>query len=392
MNQTEGRPALKRRAAPRVLFVESLYHPEQLLQDRRAATGTSVEALFPRSMQQHTWERAMRQAGYELDIFWRNLPGFGVRDIARLSHGVYRTGLTPSRVIAALMRRVPPHLHPDILRRNQLLLDQAARFQPDIIWLSGGNRVILPQTLARLKRDYNCKVIYVSGDSPIVFSHPIERAAARLYDLVLVNDFYHGVQWLELGAIRMECLPSVAVDPELHFPQPITDVPNEYFCDVGFVGTLVPENLYGARVAALESLRDFDLGIWSVHEVPASLKPFYLGSALGETMLQVLSSVKISINVHGDFMRYGGNMRLFESAGLGVFQIVDDRPGVREWFTVGEHLVTFSDAADLQEKVRYFLAHDEERQRIADAARQHVLKHHRYDQRLARVEELLEEL
>ena len=131
------------------------------------------------------------------------------------------------------------------------------------------------------------------------------------------------------GAKRMECLPYVGIDPELHYPQPVTDVPNEYLCDVAFVGTLVPDNLYRARIKALESLREFDLGIWSVHEVPASLKPFYRGSALGETMLQVLSSAKISINVHGDFMRYGGNMRLFESAAVGAFQIVDDRPGVR---------------------------------------------------------------
>ena len=58
----------------------------------------------------------------------------------------------------------------------------------------------------------------------------------------------------------------------------------------------------------------------------------------------------------------------------------------------GEHLVTYSDHEDLREKVRYYLAHDEERQRIADAARAHVLAHHRYDQRLARVEELLGEV
>ncbi len=334
----------------------------------------------------------MRAAGYTLDVFWRNLPGFGKRDIARLRNDAFRQGISPGKVAAALMRRLPPQLHPDLRRRNQLLLEQARRFQPDIIWLSGDNRVILPGTLARLKELHDCKIIYVSGVSPIVFSHPIERAAAHLYDLVLVNDYYHGVQWLELGARRVECLPYVAVDPELHIPQPITDVPAQYLCDIGFVGTVLPGNLYSERVAALESLREFDLGIWSVHEVPESLKGFYRGAALGETMIQVLSSIKISINIHGDFMRYGGNMRLFESAALGAFQIVDDLPGVHEWFTVGEHLVTYSDLADLQEKARYYLAHEEERRSIAEAARVHVLAHHRCDQRLERVETLLASL
>ncbi|MCY3833792.1 MAG: glycosyltransferase [Chloroflexi bacterium] len=375
----------------RVLFIAALHHPDELVKEQaRAPDGE--KSLFPRSMGQHYWERAFRAARYDLDVFYRNLPGFGRRDISRLSTAVYRTGLTPARVGSALLRRMPARWQPDLRRRNQLLLKQAARFQPDIIWLSGDNREIFPETLARLKREHHCKIIYVSGVSPIVFSGAIERAAARLYDLVLVNDYYHGVQWLELGARKMECLPYVAIDPDLHVPQPISDVPESYLCDVGFVGTLVPRNLYSERVAALESLRDFDLGIWSMHEVPPSLRPFQRGSALGAAMMQVLSSIKISLNAHGDFMRYGGNMRLFESAALGAFQIVDDRPGVHEWFTDGEHLVTFSNHADLREKVRYYLAHEDERQRIAAAARAHVLAEHRYDQRLARVEALLGEV
>ena len=373
----------------RILFVESLHHPEELQADLRQTPPDSRAPLFPRSMAQHAWERALLAAGCTLDVFWRNLPGYGSRDISRLRADVYRTGLSPSRLAAAALRRVPPQLNPDLRRRNQLLLSQADRFQPDIIWLSGDNRVILPQTLAELKRERNCKIIYVSGVSPIVFSHASEREAAPLYDLVLVNDYYHGMQWLELGAPRMACLPYVGVDPALHVPRPITAVPNDYLCDIGFVGTLAPDNLYSERVAALESLREFDLGIWSVHEAPASLRSHFRGAALGEKMLQVLSSVKISLNVHGDFMRYGGNMRLFECAGLGTFQLVDDRPGVHEWFVDGEHLVTFSDLADLREKARYYLAHDEERERIAAAGRAHALAHHRVDQRAARVLEML---
>ena len=311
----------------------------------------------------------MRAAGYELQVFWRNLPGYGYRDIATLRSDVFRERMTPGKIAAGLMRRLPPQLNPDYRRRNQLLLEQARRFRPQIIWLSGDNRAIFPQTLQQLKREHDCTIIYVTGVSPIVFSHAIERDAARLYDLVLVNDHYHGVQWLELGAKRMECLPYVAIDPDFHFPQPKTDVPNDYLCDIGFVGTLVPHTLYSERVEALRSLREFDLGIWSMHEVPEPLRPYHRGHALGREMLRVLSSVKISLNAHGDFMRYGGNMRLFETAAIGTFQIVDDRPGISDWFEIGEHLVTFSDLDDLRTKVRYYLENDEERQRIADNAR-----------------------
>ncbi len=375
----------------RLLFIASLHHPKELADDIRAASQSDPPPLFPRSMELYAWARAFRNAGYDIDVFWRNLPGFGRRDIARLNNEVFRAGLTPRKLLAGLLRRIPPRLQPDLQRRNHLLLEQARRYRPDLVWLSGGNREILPATLEQLKREHNCKVLFVHGDSPIVFSSQNERAAAPLYDLVLVNDRYHGAQWRELGAGQVAHLPYSSIDPDFHKP-PDSDKPRETFCDIGFVGTLVPDHLYSERVAALASLRDFDLGIWSVHDVPAALQPFHRGYALGESMLRVLSAVKICLNTHGDTMRYGVNLRLFECAALGVFQIVDDRPGVAEQFSIGEHLVTFSDHADLREKARYYLAHNEERERMAAAARQHALAHHRVEQRLARVLELLGEV
>ena len=373
----------------RVLFIATLHHPEQLQTDIANTPADVPHPLFPTSMGQHYWERAMRKQDYELDVFWRNLSGFGDSNIANLSSHVHTQRLTPRTLFEGVLRRLPPQMNIDYGRRNQRLLDHARRFQPDMIWLSGDNSVILPETLERLKQEHDCKILYVSGVSPIVFSHPIERQAARLYDLVLVNDFYHGVQWMELGAKQMECLPYVAIDPDFHYPKPKENIPNEAICDIGFVGTLIPNHLYSERVAALESLSDFDLGIWSVHEVPASLKRFYRGYALGNEMMQILSSVKISLNVHGDFMRYGGNMRLFETAAVGTFQMVDNRPGIATWFTPNEHLIMYNDLDDLGDKVRYYLDHADERQHIAEQARNHVLTYHTYDQRLQQLEDLL---
>jgi spore maturation protein CgeB len=85
-------------------------------------------------------------------------------------------------------------------------------------------------------------------------------------------------------------------------------------------------------------------------------------------------------------MRYGGNMRLFEAAALGTFQLVDNRPGIHEWFKDGEHLVIYKDTQDLREKAAYYLAHPEERLAIAEAARAYVLAHHTYEQRLDKLE------
>ena len=372
----------------RILFIASLHHPEQLQLDRAAAQQAGRELpLFPNSTSTHFWEKALRKRGYTVDVFWRNLSGFGNRDVQTLKADVYTERITPERILKAITQRLPYSLNPDLRRRNALLIDHARQFQPDYLWLIGDNRVVHADTLAHIKAELGCRIIYSTGTSPIVFSQPIERQAAELYDIVLVNDYYHGIQWLELGAKKMTCLPISAIDPDFHQPRPLSaDEKAAYTCDVSFVGTLLPTKLYSERTDALAALDNFDVGIWTVHDVPHTLKRHVRGYALGDTMLRVLSGATISLNVHGNFMRYGGNMRLFEAAGVGAFQITDNRPGVREWFTPDEHLVIYDSLADLREKAAYYLAHPDEREQIATAAREHALQYHTYNQRLLQLE------
>jgi hypothetical protein len=368
----------------RLLFVAALHHPETLVAERAAARqqGQSLP-LFPTSYAYHFYEKALLARGYTLEVFWRNLPAWAGNDPAGARSQRFEAGLTPGKVLAALARRVPPAVNPGLRARNAALLAAAQRFQPHIIWLTGDNRDILPATLARLKEAHGCRIIYASGTSPIVFSSPIEREAARLYDDVLVNDYYHGIQWQELGAPRMRCLPIAAIDPDFHAPRRLSDDQlQRYRAAISFVGTLLPPQLYSERAAALAALLDLGLGIWSVHGIPQALRPAYRGEALGDEMMRVLCASQITVNPHGDFMRYGGNMRLFEAAALGVFQLVDNRPGIREWFTPGEHLVTYDDPHDLREKARYYLAHPEERARIATAAQAHARQRHTYAHRV----------
>ncbi len=363
----------------KILFVASLHHPEEL----RAARERDPVVLFPPSMSQHFWEKALRKRGHLLDVFWRSTPG---RQTRRFS-----AGITPGKLIDALNRRIPAQINPQARARNRALIAKARDFRPDLLWMVGDNTVILPDTLAAIKREVGCTLVYASGTSPIVFSRPIDRAAARLYDWVLVNDYYHGIQWRELGARQMECLPISACDPDFHHAYPLTDAERAaYTCDIAFVGTLVPDQLYSRRVQALEALSDFDLGIWSVHDVPPSLRRFLRGGALGEDMLRILSAAKLCINPHGDFMLYGGNLRLFEAAGVGVCQISDDLPGTRLWFPQIEGqptIVTYQDADDLRAKAAYYLSHDAEREALAQRAQAHVYAHHTYDQRAEQFEQ-----
>ncbi len=203
----------------KILFVAALHHPAELQAAIASTPAGETAPLFPPSMSQYFWERALRRRGHDLAVFYRNLPASGQ---LRAHH--HREGLTPEKVLTALSQRIPPAINPEYRRRNAKLLHQAQDFKPDVLWLVGDNTVITPETLRAIKESTGCTLVYASGTSPIVFSRPIEREAAPLYDLVLVNDYYHGIQWLELGAQRMECLPISAVDPDFHHPYRASDL------------------------------------------------------------------------------------------------------------------------------------------------------------------------
>ncbi|MCY3944910.1 MAG: glycosyltransferase [Anaerolineaceae bacterium] len=368
----------------RILFVASLSHVTQMEEAIANTAPGETPPLFPTSMKESFYERAMRRRGHEVAVFWRERLARNYR---------FSAGFTPRKAAQALAQLLPPRLNLQLHRRNRELLHAVEDFKPDVLWLVSGNRTILPSTLAGIKRDHNCRLLYASGESSLIFSFPLDQQAAGLWDLALVNDDYHSYQLRELGARQVICLPLSAMEPDFHFPrQSDADQRADLACDVAFVGTLLPPHIYGERVRALAALRDFDLGIWSVHDVPAELRPFLRGEALGAPMLEILSAAKLTVNPHGQTMQYGGNMRLFEAAGVGTLQITDDRPGIHEWFTPGENILTFRDEADLRDKVAWFLAHDDEREEMARRAREHVLAHHRYDQRVERIEALLASL
>lgn len=371
----------------RFLIVGAVHHPEELFKAQLNNIPGDETCLFPPSQSEFLWVRALRKLGHTVDAFIRNVPALlGWRE---RQHQTFTGTRRLSTLVTAAAYRFP-YLQPDYHVRNRRLLEAVRQFEPDALLMTGDNHEIYPDTLSQIKARFGCKIVYMTGVSPIVFSNALERKAARLYDLVLVNDYYHGIQWLELGAARMEALPLSACDPDYHHPYALSEQEQrEFRCAVGFVGTLLPVSLYSSRVKALEAITEFDLAIWSVHGISPSLQSFHRGPALGERMLRILCGSTIQVNPHGNFMRYGGNLRLFEASACGVFQITDDLPGVSRWFTPGKTIAIYRDTDHLKAQVGYYLQHEDERQQMVQAARDHVYAHHTYLHRMQAVADLV---
>ena len=62
-----------------------------------------------------------------------------------------------------------------------------------------------------------------------------------------------------------------------------------------------------------------------------------------------------------------------------------------DYYTPGEQIVTFDNANDLVDKVRYYLSHEQERKRIADAGRLRTLAEHTYEQRFNEIFNLMQQ-
>lgn len=138
------------------------------------------------------------------------------------------------------------------------------------------------------------------------------------------------------------------------------------------------------REKYLMALSDFNLGIWSwnIGDFDTPLKKFHRGNAYGDDLVRIYKSAKIVLNIHRSFEQNGGNYRLFEIPASGAFQMVDDKPGLSKYFSVGKELVTFSDGRDLRNKVGHYLVNDRERAGIAHAGHERVRRDHTLVQRM----------
>jgi prepilin-type processing-associated H-X9-DG protein len=171
-----------------------------------------------------------------------------------------------------------------------------------------------------------------------------------------------------------------AYDPDKHFPGAAgPEVPEH---DVVFVGTDWPERieLFGA---VDWSGIDFGLyGFWrtlgSRHRLRRHLRAGVVDNAMTAALYR---QAAIGLNPYRQSvaLRRGAprittaeslNPRAVELAACGCFSICDDRPEVKEVF--GELVPTYRTPEELEELIRYYLAHPQERADLAAELHQRV--------------------
>ena len=83
-------------------------------------------------------------------------------------------------------------------------------------------------------------------------------------------------------------------------------------------------------------------------------------------------------------------MRLYEATGVGSLLVTDAKQNLAELFEPASEVVTYRDADELVERVRHYLANEDERRAVAAAGQARTLRDHTYAVRMPELAPMLE--
>ena len=364
-----------------------------------------VNTDYPAFLEQlYASHPGLDQQSYERQLAVRNESLFGVsdfypRNLSQLGHPAIEVcinnrplqeawaserqlALPASGSSRLVMRRgILPWLVRDFSAwMEHVLSAQIEEFRPDVI-LTHSLCDLRPSFWTRFRGHYRLLVGQVA--SPL--AGDIDLAP---YDLML-SSLPNFVERFRRAGLAAE-LFRLAFDPivlEKLGPQ-------EPAVDVSFVGSLSPH--HAGRLKWLEQVcSQVSLEVWGqgVDSLGAhsSVRKAYRGAAWGLDMFRVLARSRISLNHHIEISgEYANNMRLYETTGVGTLLLTDGKQNLSDMFEPHSEVAVYRTPEECVEKIRYYLAQEAERKRVARAGQQRTLGDHTYRQRMAQLVGLVE--
>lgn len=240
---------------------------------------------------------------------------------------------------------------------------------------------LYPATAQALKKATGCKLALWFPDSIASFGKHAFLSAP--YDALFFKDPFI-VRRLKATLDRPVFYLPEAYEPVGFDDQDLAQFSKEeYGCDICVAG-----NLYPYRIAFFEQLADYNIRIWG-NPAPAwaddrRIRHMVQGRFIaGKEKIAAFRLAKIVLNNLHPAEIEGVNVRAFEAAGAGAFQMIDRRPAVAQLFKENVEIVTFADMKELHHKIGRYLTAPAEREAIAAAGQRRASTDHTYDKRLS---------
>ncbi len=282
---------------------------------------------------------------------------------------------------------------PDAESMTQLatkgLLEDVLAFDPDVIFFVSafyqtGNQL-------SLLRSRGYKVVMLHTESP--YQDDEQKLRGQFANLNLLNDPTNLESWGAMG-IPAAYVPH-SYDPDVHFPL----YPREPSLDFAFVGTAFYSRCEFFSAMNFDGIDTvFGGNGWDKIDQKHAGLYRYLGHKPDECVdntetARVYRMAKTGINFYrreGEDKHKGEGVamgpREIEMAACGLFFLRDPRPESDEVFPM---LPTFSGPEDAEEKLRWWLKHDRQRENAADLALT-AIEERTFENRAKEVTELME--
>jgi len=295
---------------------------------------------------------------------------------------------------------MPKYTEADVLfDACQHIVTRALYFGVDWVVLISGTYVP-PQVLGMIRRA-GLKLCTILTESP--YQRAQEILLANYSNVVFTNE-RTAVADMAQYCNRHAYYWQHALDPAKHHPEEREgdvegmdwlDVPGH---DVVFIGTGWEERCDLLGAVDWDGI-DFGLyGSWGLLGSRNKLRQHIKGGVIDNRLTAAMyRKAKIGINLHRTSVTWGRgvdhieraesmNPRCYELAADGCFFLTDYRAEVGEVF--GDAVPTFDSPAELEALIRYYLAHDQERQAIA-AKLPGLVAEHTFDNRIPKLMDVL---
>ncbi len=280
-------------------------------------------------------------------------------------------GLASWPLLWRMVRRMPwfRRLRNSLLARQ--IIWKSHLFRPDLVLICKGTTIKEPTLRALRHTGATIANWFPENGHNDPYRMWLDRSIG-LYDIFFAFDSALLERQHEFPHTRIVHLP-LAVGPESFSVNSLTREDHvHYDADLCFVGAWYPE-----RERILQELTHGDLKIfgWKGWE-QSSLARHYRGPLNAHESAKAYRCAKIVINMNLEPPVNGVNAKTFEICAAGGFQLTDWRADLPLLFNEHEEVAVFRTVSDLKEKISHYLAHDAERQHIARAGYERVMREH----------------
>jgi hypothetical protein len=265
---------------------------------------------------------------------------------------------------------------PQVYAFNRAVLEAVARVRPQVVWLEKPV-FVFPSTFRSLRREPGLRLVYHNTDDwrgkdrfHAIHWRYLLRELPR-YDLYVLSNLHNVREFREQGLGPVHHM-ELAANPAIRDPGPIPDEERRRLGGpVGFIGHWEPvtERLL-ARVARAGIPVKIYGGSWEDAEANGPLRDAIQHRLVwGDDYARAICSFDVNVGIVSKWNRNHTASRTFQIPALGAFLLHERNEVVTRYFREGVEAEFFGSAEELVEKCRHYLAHPDERRRIAEAGR-----------------------